>query len=95
LPQPKKTYFDELDADSKRTVIYLTPLLRLADSLDRSHEGKIKDVSGKLKDANMQLFVSATEETSLEMWAANEAARAFREVYGRQLTVQRAQAQSA
>jgi exopolyphosphatase/guanosine-5'-triphosphate,3'-diphosphate pyrophosphatase len=95
LPQPKKTYFDELDADSKRTVIYLTPLLRLADSLDRSHEGKVKDLSGKLKEANMQLFVSATDETSLEMWAANEAARAFREVFGRQLTVQRTQAQSA
>jgi exopolyphosphatase/guanosine-5'-triphosphate,3'-diphosphate pyrophosphatase len=95
LPQPKKTYFDELDADSKRMVFYLTPLLRLADSLDRSHEAKIRDVSAKLKDPNIQLFVSSTGETSLEIWAGNEAARAFREVYSRALTVQRAQAQSA
>jgi exopolyphosphatase/guanosine-5'-triphosphate,3'-diphosphate pyrophosphatase len=95
LPQPKKIYFDELDADSKRTVFLLTPLLRLADSLDRSHERKVKDVSGRLKDANVQLFVSSAEETSLEIWAANEAARAFREVYNRGLNVQRAQAQSA
>jgi exopolyphosphatase/guanosine-5'-triphosphate,3'-diphosphate pyrophosphatase len=95
LPQPKKTYFDELDADAKRTVIYLTPLLRLADSLDRSHEGKVRDLSAKLKDANLQLLVSATDDTSLEVWAANEAARAFREVYNRPLSVQRSQAQSA
>ena len=59
LPQPKKTYFDELDADAKRAVTYLTPLLRLADSLDRSHEQKVKDLSGKAKDANVQLLVSA------------------------------------
>ena len=95
LPQPKKTYFDELDAESKRVVISLTPLLRLADSLDRSHIEAVKDVSGRLKDANLQLFVTSTNETSLEIWAANEAARAFRDVYNRTLTVQRAQAQSA
>ena len=95
LPQPKKTYFEELDADSKRMVVYLTPLLRLADSLDRSHEGKIKDVSGKVKETSLQLFVNSKDETNLEIWAANEAGRAFREVYNRSLTIQRAQAQSA
>jgi exopolyphosphatase/guanosine-5'-triphosphate,3'-diphosphate pyrophosphatase len=95
LPQPKKTYFEELDADAKRTVTFLTPLLRLADSLDRSHEQTVKDLSAKLKDANLQLLVSATDETSLEIWAGNEAARAFREVYGRGLSIQRTQAQSA
>ncbi|MFL6451616.1 MAG: HD domain-containing protein [Bryobacteraceae bacterium] len=95
LPQAKKTYFDELDADAKRMVFYLTPLLRLADSLDRGHEAKIKDVSGRLKDNTVQLSVSAANGTNLEIWAANEAARAFREVYSRALTVQRVQAQTA
>ncbi len=95
MPQPKKTFFEELDAESKRVVTYLTPLLRLADSLDRSHEQKVKDLSLKIKDPNLQLLVSAADEPSLELWAASEALRAFKEVYGRGMTIQRTQAQSA
>ena len=40
LPQPKHPPFDDLDAEGKAFIIGLTPLLRMADSLDRSKEQK-------------------------------------------------------
>ena len=94
LPQPKHSYFDELNAESKRLVAYLTPLLRIADSLDRSNEGKVKNVKSILRDNGIGLEIEAEGDVGLELWAAGEAAKIFREIYGFPISVQRAKAQS-
>jgi exopolyphosphatase/guanosine-5'-triphosphate,3'-diphosphate pyrophosphatase len=94
LPQPKHSYFDELNAESKRLVTYLTPLLRMADSLDRSNDGKVKNVKTVLRDNGIGLEIEANGDVGLELWAAGEAARSFREIYGFPISVQRAKAQS-
>jgi exopolyphosphatase/guanosine-5'-triphosphate,3'-diphosphate pyrophosphatase len=95
LPQPKHSYFDELNAESKRLVTYMTPLLRMADSLDRSNEGKVKNVKSVLRDSGIALEIEAVGDVELELWAASEAAKNFREIYGVSISVQRAKAQSA
>ncbi len=94
LPQPKHSYFDDLNAESKRTVAYLTPLLRIADSLDRSNEGKVKNVKSVLRDNSIGLEIEAEGDAGLELWAAGEAAKSFRAIYGFPISVQRAKAQS-
>ncbi|MBV9675373.1 MAG: Ppx/GppA family phosphatase [Acidobacteriaceae bacterium] len=94
LPQPKHSYFDELNAESKRLVTYLTPLLRMADSLDRSNEGKVQNVKSVLRDNGIGLEIEANGDVGLELWAAGEAAKVFREIYGFPISVQRARAQS-
>jgi exopolyphosphatase/guanosine-5'-triphosphate,3'-diphosphate pyrophosphatase len=94
LPQPKHSYFDELNAESKRLVSYLTPLLRLADSLDRSNDGKVKNIKTVLRDNSIGLEIEANGDVGLELWAAGEAAQSFREIYGFPISVQRAKAQS-
>lgn len=89
MPQARHAQFQELDAESKRTVLYLTPLLRLADSLDRSHEQKVKDVELSLKNGTAVLSIGGDPDIDLELWAAAKAAQAFREVYSTSITVQR------
>src|SRR5581483_22081 len=37
MPQPRHSFYQTLDAESKRQVLLLAPLLRIADSLDRAH----------------------------------------------------------
>lgn len=94
-PQPKHAFFDILSPETKRLVTALTPLLRLADSLDRSHEGKVQRVRGSARDNNLQLIVESNVDVDFELWATSEASKLFRETYGRPIQFQRAKKQSA
>jgi exopolyphosphatase / guanosine-5'-triphosphate,3'-diphosphate pyrophosphatase len=92
MPQPRHSHFGQLDADSKRIVVALAPLLRLADALDRGHGQRVRNVNSALRDGNLSLVVEADSDADLELWAANEAASAFRESYGMSITLVRAKA---
>jgi exopolyphosphatase/guanosine-5'-triphosphate,3'-diphosphate pyrophosphatase len=87
LPQSRHMHFQALDNESKRAVFRLTPLLRLADSLDRSHAQKITQVQGVVANGAASVTVHADSDISLELWSANQVAPAFREVYGAELFV--------
>ena len=93
MPQVRHPQFEELDADSKRAVLCLSPLLRIADALDRGHEQKVRDVTSAMRNGSISLVVEADPDADLEIWAANEAAKAFREVYAKPISLQRARAQ--
>lgn len=95
MPQPRHSQFQELDAESKRVVISLAPLLRIADALDRGHEQKVRDVACAAKDGAVTLLVQAEADADLEIWAAGEAARTFRDIYAKPILLQRGRAQRA
>jgi len=95
LPYPAHPQFQTLDAESKRLVLNLAPLLRIADALDRGHEQKVQDIASVTKDSTVTLVVQAEQDANLEIWAANEAAIRFRELYPTAITVRRARALSA
>ena len=90
MPQPRHTQFQALDAESKRIVISLTPLLRIADALDRGHGQKVHDVQSVVKNGALNLIVEADRDADLEIWAAGEAAEIFEQVYSLPVTLQRA-----
>ncbi|HEX4810532.1 MAG TPA: Ppx/GppA phosphatase family protein [Bryobacteraceae bacterium] len=97
MPQPRHMHFQALDPDSKRVVISLIPLLRIADALDRGHGQRVHDLDSIIKTTGLQLLVKADQDVvkadqdaDLEIWAAGEAAQAFEEVYSLPVTVQRA-----
>lgn len=93
MPQARHSLFQSLDAESKRIVISLEPLLRLADALDRGHEQKVRDLTPSGKDGTVTLLVQTDADADLEIWAANEAAKTFREVYAKPISLQRGKAQ--
>ncbi|HZS55147.1 MAG TPA: Ppx/GppA phosphatase family protein [Bryobacteraceae bacterium] len=92
MPEARHSHYQALEPDARRQVLLLAPLLRIADSLDRAHEQKVRDVTSALRDGNLNLLIHAEDDIDLEIWSANEAAKTFRDVYGKSLTLQRARA---
>jgi len=78
---------DGLDAETIRALTLLTPILRLADSLDRSQEQKIEHAVCEIFEANVRLALKGRGDASLEIWAADRIAPLFAQVYGRPLTL--------
>ncbi len=89
MPQIRHSHFQMLDSDSKRVVLNLIPLLRIADSLDRGHEQKVLDITGVAKNGSVTLQLQTEEDSGLELWAAAAAAEVFQQIYSKPLKIER------
>jgi len=92
MPQARHSHFQALDPELRRTVLRLTPLLRIADALDRSHEQRVRNLTSAMKNGNISVLVEADSDTDLELWAANKAADAFLEIYAQSVSLQKVKA---
>jgi exopolyphosphatase/guanosine-5'-triphosphate,3'-diphosphate pyrophosphatase len=92
MPAPRHTTYQAFDPDSRRAITLLTPLLRIADSLDRSHEQRVEDLQVHVRNGSVTLEVESGADTDLEMWAVERVADAFRETYQASLALTRANA---
>ncbi len=90
MPSERHSGYQGLDADSRRAVQLLTPILRIADNLDRGHEQRVDSVECSIRDSSVAVEVQANGDYTLEQWAAERAGDIFREVYGVPVTVTRA-----
>ncbi len=90
MPASRHTAYQALSPDDKRTVLLLTPLLRLADSLDRSHEQRVEAIEAVPRDGMVSLTLRSTGTVDLELWAAEAVADQFRQVYNMPLALSRA-----
>lgn len=95
MPQARHLHFQALDAEARRWVTGLSVIIRLADSLDRGHSQKVRDVTTSLRDGTIWLSVEAALDADLEIWSAGEDAKIFSEIYARPLQVQQAKAARA
>ncbi len=95
MPTPVHSNWQSLNADDKRVVLLLIPLLRLADNLDVSHEERIQSLSCRIRDGQVVLQIGSDADISLEQWAAERSAEAFRQVYNRLVVTQKVQAAGA
>ena len=95
LPAVKHPPFDDLDAEARQFVVGLTPLLRMADSLDRSKQGRVTNIRSVLRGGELSLLLESSVDVDLETWAANESARIFREVFHVPITIERSKAMTA
>ncbi len=87
MPSARHTPFQNFDSDSRRAITLLTPLLRIADSLDRSHEQRITDLQVQVKNGSVTVALESNADPDLEIWAAERIADAFRETYQTGLTL--------
>ena len=67
----------------------LVPLLRIADSLDRSHEQRVSDVNVQIRNGSVIIGLESQTDTDLEIWAVERVADAFRETYQTSLALAR------
>jgi exopolyphosphatase/guanosine-5'-triphosphate,3'-diphosphate pyrophosphatase len=87
LPGPHHSSYKALSSAEKKTVRCLTPLLRLADSLDRGHHQRVRSVEAKVGPGGVVLYLESPEKTDLEVWAAQQAGGAFQQTFQQPLTV--------
>lgn len=85
MPAPRHELFHSLAPQDQQTLLLLLPLLRLADSLDRSHSQKVESVECTLRANSVLVEVQSTSGADLDLWAAERAGDSFRQVYGRTL----------
>lgn len=70
-----------LDRESYLKVAKLTAILRLANSLDRSHKQKMRGVKAALKDNELILTVDTQQDITLERGFFDNSSEFFREVF--------------
>jgi len=90
MPSPMHGAYQALSADERRVLMQLTPILRLADNLDRSHEQSIDQVECRVQDGEVALQVHSRGDIDLVEWGAQRAGQVFEEVYNRRVTVTKA-----
>lgn len=76
-----------LNADERRAVAMLAPLLRIADNLDRSREQRIDFLETGIQNGAVVLKFSGSGDMDLEQWGTQRAGEIFREVYQRPLVI--------
>ena len=91
LPSAEHGNLEALDAEARRAITLLNPLLRLADGLDRSHGQRIRSVEVKAREFDFLITLNVPPETDidLEMWAAERLGDIFRQIYGKPLALGR------
>lgn len=89
-PDATHSQFQALDPEDKRAVAMLTPLLRLADALDRSKDQRVESLECQTRDGDVVLRLRSDADVELEQWAGERVADVFREVYGHQLAIAKA-----
>lgn len=87
LPGANAPELRELADGDRRMALEMAVLLRLAEALDRTHCGLV--ASARLEDgrSEVRLVVAGAPDPHLEIWGAENQARAFRKVFGRRLAV--------
>ncbi len=92
MPAQEHPNWQPLDAESRRAVTLLAPLLRIADNLDRSRGQRVKSVECILRPAEVILRLHSNKDVDLDAWATERAADFFQQVYSKPITLVRARA---
>lgn len=89
LPKERHPDYALLAERDRETVWRLGAILRIADSLDRSHRSRVRDVRCVFKEGAMTIYLSSAEACDEEMWAAEQKRDMFEQTFGLQLAFAR------
>ena len=90
LPTATHFPFNTLPAEERKVLQMLVPLLRLADNMVRSPEERIHSLDCRISGPEVILEVHADGDIDLEQWGAERAGEAFQQLYGRNISIVRA-----
>jgi exopolyphosphatase/pppGpp-phosphohydrolase len=76
-----------LTEEDQHMVTMLAPLLRLAVALDQSQEQKVERVETVVSETNIEIRLYSERDVDIEQWQAQQTADAFRDAYGKSITV--------
>ncbi|MBI5033221.1 MAG: Ppx/GppA family phosphatase [Chloroflexi bacterium] len=88
MPTKKNEEYAALDKPSRQTVRMLSTFLRIAEGLDRSHNGVITHAKLRALDkTKVRLEVQAKGDCQLELWGVEDRLKAFEKVFDREVEV--------
>ncbi len=84
---PKKSHpeFSKLSKEAQKKISKLTAILRLADSLDRTHGNLVRAVRCTINPKTIELRLETDDDPELELWTARRKGDFFEELFGRRL----------
>ena len=88
-PAARHGDYQALAPEERRSIQLLSPLLRIADALDRSRDQRVEGIRCDLGNGQVLLSIQSEKDTGLEQWAVEGAAAAFRQSYEKPLVVAR------
>ena len=81
-PESNHHHFSELTREERMIVFKLAAILRIADSLDRSHSQRIKTVHLRPQGNRLLIQTPGVDDTTIEQLAINSKCDLFREIFG-------------
>lgn len=85
-PSSKRPELAMLDKPARRAVLPLSALLRLAESLDRSHAARVsRAVLVPIDGKRVAVDIACERDCPLELWGVQSQAQAFKRAFGRTL----------
>ena len=88
-PSPDHTNLRQLSPEERQALMLMMPLLRIADSLDRSGEQRITAIDCQIRNGQALIQLRASADVELEQWAAERSGELFRQIFGRPLVIAR------
>jgi len=88
FPRKRHPEFAALDDRAQRIVPVLCVLLRIAESLDRSHAGLVTDARFTATKKGIILRLTAPHGCQMELWGVEHHADAVKKAFGRRMTVE-------
>src|SRR5262249_28099963 len=85
LPKSKREYYSNLRVQDREVVRKLAALLRLADAIDRDHEGHVRGLRCEIGDDEVRILALCSREAETMRWRLEERADLFAEVFGREV----------
>jgi exopolyphosphatase/guanosine-5'-triphosphate,3'-diphosphate pyrophosphatase len=85
-PERHRADLAELSDDEFQAVRRLATLLRVADSLDRSHHQPLRSLQARSRSGIVKLSLKARAPLDLELWDLERETALFRQVFRRKLT---------
>ncbi len=95
LPQATHASYSALTREDRAVVSKLAALLRVADALDRGHSQAVQLVTAQLGPEELVIKVAGEGDLALERLAVRAKGDLFEEVFGRKVSLQRAQLSQA
>jgi exopolyphosphatase/guanosine-5'-triphosphate,3'-diphosphate pyrophosphatase len=87
MPQARHGFFQDLTAAVKKTVLWLVPIVRLADSLAGSPDHHAESARVHISPKSVTILLEEEGDINLELWAGERVADVFRQIYGRELAL--------
>jgi exopolyphosphatase/guanosine-5'-triphosphate,3'-diphosphate pyrophosphatase len=87
MPSARHDDYQGMPAARQRAVMLLSPLLRIADAIDRSRDQRVSAIECEIRGNSFFLTLESNTDTNLEVWAVERAATEFRQAYQKPITV--------